>query len=81
VPVALEDGKLAVASHEAVAIGGDGIRRRRLVALLVLRLMDVRLDDRVRRHDPSIDPHPPAGGDPVAAKPRAGYPSKYIGNS
>src|SRR5204863_18799 len=60
VPVALEDGKLAATSHKATATSGDRIRRRRLVALVLLGVMDVRLDDHVRRHDPSIDPRPPA---------------------
>ena len=48
--VAFEDGELAAAGDEAAAAGGDGAGRRGLVLLVLLRIVDVGLDDEICRH-------------------------------
>src|SRR6202023_3467796 len=50
VPVALEHGELAAAGDEAPAAGRDRAGRRGLVLLVLLGVVDVRLDDHIRRH-------------------------------
>ena len=50
VPVSLEDRQLTAARHEAASARADRARRRRLVLLVLLGVMDVGLDDDVGGH-------------------------------
>jgi len=50
IPVSLEHREIAAADEEASAAGVDGVRRRSLVARVLLRVVDVGLDDHVGGH-------------------------------
>ena len=50
IPVSLEHRELAAAHDEAAAARVDGVRRRSLVALVLLGVVDVGLDDHVGGH-------------------------------